>query len=257
MAAPMTAPSTDDRPFDLRPLGHPLWWLAVVVLFINDNLLKGGGVAPGWLTGKLSDFAFLIVAPVLLGCLLPARLRRRKELALGLVAGLYVATELSPAAAEAVVAAAARLGMHWRLWPDLTDLLALVVLPVSWRLLERPPPGRGPLRPLGVIVGLHLCLATTDIRALRFPFLVNRSSSKLEFRLTRVRTNVCLVDLKAFAATLSLGDLRAPEELTLDRGDVAALDQEAQPDQSSARTCLNSMTFISGGPCTALLVEVK
>jgi hypothetical protein len=249
--------SSPPRPsvLDLRPLGHPLWWLAVAVLFINDNLLKGGGVAPGWLTGKLSGFAFLVVAPVLLGCLLPVGLRRRKELALAAVAGLYVATELSAAAADGVVAVAAWLGMNWRLWPDLTDLLALAVLPLSWRLLARPVPGARPLRPIGVIVGLHLCLATTDIKEFQFPFFVNRSSGPVEMRLTRPQVNACTADLKALAATLSLGDLGAPEEFTLERGEVAALDREV-PEGGSARRCLAEFTSVQG-ECTTVLVEVK
>src|SRR5688572_9451729 len=180
---------SDGRVFDLRPLGHPLWWVAVVVLFVNDNLLKGRGLAPGWVTGKLSGFAFLIVAPVLLGCLLPVWLRRRKELALAAVAGLYLATELSRAAADAVVAAASTRGMTWGLWPDLTGLVALAVLPLSWRLLARPGSAPRPLRPLGVIAGLHLCLATSDVAAVQFPFLINRSASRLELRLTRLQTD--------------------------------------------------------------------
>jgi hypothetical protein len=50
-----------------------LWWAALALLIINDNLLKGHGVVPGWLTGKLSDFAFLVVAPVVFAALLPRR----------------------------------------------------------------------------------------------------------------------------------------------------------------------------------------
>jgi hypothetical protein len=247
-----------DRPFDLRPLAHPLWWLALVVLYVNDNLLKGRGIVPGWLTGKLSDFAFLIVAPVLLGCLLPVRLRRRKEVALALVAGLYVATELSATAAGAVVAAAAWLGMRWRLWPDLTDLMALVVLPLAWRLLDRPWPGARPLRPLGVIVGLHLCLATTDDSWQTHPFLVNRSSDEVTMRLTAVRMDLCRADhaaFAAFAAQINVGDLGAVDEFTLERGDVAALDQPPALGRTAARTCYDE-PFMSGEPCSAMLVEV-
>jgi hypothetical protein len=42
-----------------------IWWVALGVLLINDHVLKVVGVLPGWLTGKLSDVAGLIVAPVL------------------------------------------------------------------------------------------------------------------------------------------------------------------------------------------------
>ena len=254
----MTSSPTEPGVFDLRPLGQRLWWFAVAVLFVNDNMLKGRGVAPLWLTGKLSDFAFLIVAPVLLGCLLPVRLRRRKELALAAVAGIYVATELSPTAAEAVVRAARWLGLRWALWPDLSDLLALVVLPLSWRLLARPEPARRPLRPLGVIVGMHLCLATSNAHDPVFPFLVNRASDRVELRLTRIKDSAdCQRDFAALTAAIRPARLGRSEEFTLERGDVAALDQEPPSGASSARVCNGDGTISTGDDCTVVLVEVK
>ena len=49
-----------------RVLLHPLTLGALVVWALNDHVLKGWG--PGLLTGKLSDFAALVVCPaVLLG----------------------------------------------------------------------------------------------------------------------------------------------------------------------------------------------
>ncbi|NUQ77337.1 MAG: hypothetical protein HUU21_27695, partial [Polyangiaceae bacterium] len=47
-------------------LAHPLPIAAVVVLAVNDHLLKGAGILPGWVTGKLSDIAGLFFFPVLL-----------------------------------------------------------------------------------------------------------------------------------------------------------------------------------------------
>src|SRR4051812_3923935 len=47
-------------------LVHPAPLAAVLVLAVNDHLLKGSGLLPGWLTGKLSDFAGLFFFPVLL-----------------------------------------------------------------------------------------------------------------------------------------------------------------------------------------------
>ncbi len=40
--------------------------LAIVVLAVNDHVLKGSGLLPDWLTGKLSDFAGLLFFPLLL-----------------------------------------------------------------------------------------------------------------------------------------------------------------------------------------------
>ena len=130
------------RVFDLTPLGHPVWWVSLALLLINDHLLKGRGVVPGWLAGKLSDVAFLIVAPTLLAALLPRRVPGRRAFAVGAVVALYAAADLSRAVSDAVVAVAARVGLHWRLWPDTTDLLALAVLPLTVWLLRRYSPRR-------------------------------------------------------------------------------------------------------------------
>lgn len=45
----------------LRGLVHPVTVAALAVWLVNDHLLKGTG--PGWLTGKLSDVACLMVVP--------------------------------------------------------------------------------------------------------------------------------------------------------------------------------------------------
>jgi hypothetical protein len=101
--------------FDFSPLCHPLWWSALALLLVNDNLLKGSGIVPGWLTGKLSDFAFLVVAPVLCASLLPLRLPKRRVLAFAAVTAVFVTADLSTAVSDAIVALAARVGLRWRL----------------------------------------------------------------------------------------------------------------------------------------------
>src|SRR5262249_269111 len=45
---------------------HPAPLAAVALLAVNDHLLKGSGLLPGWLTGKLSDFAGMFFFPILL-----------------------------------------------------------------------------------------------------------------------------------------------------------------------------------------------
>lgn len=45
---------------------HPVVWLAVGILVVNDHWLKGSGLAPGWLTGKLSDAAGMVFFPLVL-----------------------------------------------------------------------------------------------------------------------------------------------------------------------------------------------
>ncbi len=49
-------------------LSHPVVVGAALLIVVNDFALRG--VAPGWLTGKLSDVGWLVVVPVLLAALL-------------------------------------------------------------------------------------------------------------------------------------------------------------------------------------------
>lgn len=130
------APTTRTSPTDA--LRSPVFFLALAVLVVNDHALKGAGVLPGWLTGKLSDFAWLVVAPVALATLLGVRRRLTAALVVGGISALFVATELSQALADEVAALATALGQPTRLWADPTDLLALSVLPLTWHLLRGP-----------------------------------------------------------------------------------------------------------------------
>jgi hypothetical protein len=94
---------------------HPLWWCALVALAANDHVLKGSGLLPGAVTGKLSDVAGVIVAPALLAALLGAGERMRRWLASGLVAGALCAIKLSPDIARAVDSAFCTLGWSSRI----------------------------------------------------------------------------------------------------------------------------------------------
>lgn len=157
------APSltTESRRHVLR---SPTFLVALVVLVVNDQWLKGVGVLPGWLTGKLSDFAGLIVAPLLLVVLMHARSRLEELACFAAVSLGFAALELSPQLARAVEQLTRVLHLDWRLWPDPTDLLALVVLPLAWRVLHahrvtvRPSPRME--KSLG-IAAMLACLATS------------------------------------------------------------------------------------------------
>lgn len=87
----------------------PVVLAAVALLLVNDHLLKGAW--PGWLTGKLSDFAGLVFFPLLLQALweVAASAAGRSSLASGRVLALSImftlsafsAIQVSPAASEA------------------------------------------------------------------------------------------------------------------------------------------------------------
>ncbi len=154
-----------------RALVTPIWLAALVVLVVNDHLLKGSGLLPGVLTGKLSDFAGLIVAPVLLATLIRARSRSALlacHVAVGLV---FAGIQLSIPFADLWSAAMGLLGHPWTITSDPTDLIALPMLVVSWRTLvpelgkDSAWSGSG-LRQLAVgmasLVGLWATVATSD-----------------------------------------------------------------------------------------------
>lgn len=136
------------------PIGealHPIALAAAVVLVVNDWLLKPSP-APVWLTGKLSDLAGLVLAPVALtaavGLVLwvAARLgsrvdpwltRRRLAIAIAATAAVFAAVKLSPAVAARVGAIWGHVARGAHLVADPTDLLALPALAVAWWIGER------------------------------------------------------------------------------------------------------------------------
>jgi len=117
-----------------RALLHPVWLGALLLLVVNDHVLKGAGVLPAAVTGKLSDVAGLIVAPVLLAALIRARGRRSLGASFAAVAVVFAAINLVPSAARACEQLTAALGFGWRVSCDPSDLLALPALLLAWRL---------------------------------------------------------------------------------------------------------------------------
>lgn len=157
----------------IRPglaLLSPAWLVALAVLLANDHWLKYADIAPGWLTGKLSDLAGMIVAPVLLAVLLRVR-GRGGLLACHVAVGVvFAAIKLSPACADGWSWAMGLLGYPWTIVVDPTDLLALPFLLLSWRsLLPHMDPESSPLVPLRrsavaglTALGLWSSVATTE-----------------------------------------------------------------------------------------------
>jgi hypothetical protein len=148
-----------------RALMHPLWLGALALLVINDHLLKGSGHLPGWLTGKLSDFAGLVVAPALLAALLRLSSRRGLFAAHVATGGVFAAIKIFPDAARAFEALTALTPFPWSITVDPTDLLALPALAVAWRVLvpamARPLPERPVAYRIAAIGGSLACAATS------------------------------------------------------------------------------------------------
>ncbi|WP_437968406.1 hypothetical protein WMF04_03550 [Sorangium sp. So ce260] len=149
-----------------RSLLHPLWIGALALLVLNDHALKGSGLLPGWLTGKLSDFAGLLVAPVVLASLLRVTSRRGFLGAHVATGAVFSAIKLAPDAARAVEGLMALTPIPWSITVDPTDLVALPLLLVSYRVLgeaaRQPEPTRRPIgRRLALMAGSLACVATS------------------------------------------------------------------------------------------------
>jgi hypothetical protein len=127
------------------PLGeflHPVPLAALAILIVNDHLLKGRG--PGWLTGKLSDFAGVLFFPLLLtalgdviacavgrltGAQIDYSLRRWKLLAaMGVTTAIMLGLELSASFGREFTWALGRLGVPSATTRDPWDLVALAML---------------------------------------------------------------------------------------------------------------------------------
>lgn len=170
------SPRTRRDAAPLRPreaLLHPLFWAALALLLVNDHVLKGADVLHPLFTGKLSDFAGLVVAPMVLAVLARAQ-TMRSVWACHIAVGLgFAAINLSGDAARAVEALTAILGIGWRVWVDPTDLVALPALGLSVHVLggaARRVSGRGgawrrATIALGLAAGVCATTATSIARA--------------------------------------------------------------------------------------------
>lgn len=104
----------------------PVWVACLLLLVVNDHVLKH--LYPGALTGKLSDFAGLFIAPALLALLLGVR-SKRGLIACGVAVGaVFSAINLSATAALLWDGAMSTLLLPFHTTVDPTDLLALPAL---------------------------------------------------------------------------------------------------------------------------------
>ncbi len=146
-------------------LCHPATLAAVIVLLVNDHLLKA--LWPGFLTGKLSDVAGLVVAPPLVALLF----LRRADLAATLLTGaLFTLVKTTQTGAELASQVWTLVAGPSRVLADPTDLLALPALALAWWIRSAPTP---PTR-LRVLAGVPLAvLAVTATGAVTYSAAVS------------------------------------------------------------------------------------
>ncbi|HZO13139.1 MAG TPA: hypothetical protein VFB62_07765 [Polyangiaceae bacterium] len=139
-----------------------MWLGALGLLVLNDHALKGAGLLPGWLTGKLSDVAGMLVAPVILAVIVQVSSKRGWTLAHIAIGAVFAAIKLVPEAARAFETLTALTPFPWVIVVDPTDLLALPALLVSYRFLGRARETQGRyLESALATAGAIACMATS------------------------------------------------------------------------------------------------
>lgn len=168
-APPPDEPGPGGRPESLSRalawLVHPVTVAAVVLLVLNDHLLKAA--CPGWFTGKLSDVAGLMMAPPLVALLLAVVRPRFGPDRTAVASVVVVGVGFAVVKAFPVAAAAASSGWSVLRGPsivlaDRTDLLALPVLLITWSV-ARSARVRLELRPWLRLVGVVVVLPVAGL----------------------------------------------------------------------------------------------
>jgi len=110
----------------------PLFILSVILMVLNDHIFKGSGILPTFLTGKLSDIGFLFFSPILIAFLCRIKTKRGMLLSYSVLGLAFTGINVSPWISDQVVNIVGLVGIDWMLWPDITDLSTLSVLPFSY-----------------------------------------------------------------------------------------------------------------------------
>ncbi|MBW6437428.1 hypothetical protein KZ829_27215 [Actinoplanes hulinensis] len=152
----------DSRGRSLAWLGHPVSMAALVLLAVNDHVWKAAH--PGWVTGKLSDVAGMVVAPPLLaavaGLIAPRAGFRWVAPGAILTVGVGFAMVKTMGYAAALASGAWSLVTPSLVRVDPSDLLALPFLGVAWWVARREPRSAPQwLKALRLAVFLPLALA--------------------------------------------------------------------------------------------------
>jgi len=124
-------------------LSHPTAILAIVLLLINDWILRV--YWPSWWTGKIGDFAWLFFFPLLLAAILSIFLPSRTEnqekaikvLAFVLTGLIFTLPNTIPSINTLLnQLLESILGLSTDIRTDPTDLIALISLPLAWKVWD-------------------------------------------------------------------------------------------------------------------------
>jgi hypothetical protein len=198
---------------------HPLPLAAILVTAANDQLLKGSGLLPAWLTGKLSDFAGLFFFPLVVAAVLRAKTAAARTIVVVATGALFAAFKLSPRACAWIAPIAG-------VTPDATDLIALPMLAVAWWWMARLRPSprwNGPAWTRTVVLG-GAALTSAATSPVRGPYTYRPLPMWSAVGVTRQAVACANVDLwvsksgrEGVGLTIAFDPRGAPCELRLDR----------------------------------------
>lgn len=186
-----------------RPL-HDLWWWAALVLWaLNDHWLKGSGLLPGAVTGKLSDGCGLWVLPAGLSALAIrwGATHPLARLSPYLLVGIYFAgLQLWPPLIEASHHVLSALGIPSRITADPSDLWALALLPLAWLRYDQSSLLR-PIPRLRLAIPSYAFLLLTTVATSRVDqpggvqrtgrlFLYNNTAQEQQVTIRQIRDDV-------------------------------------------------------------------
>ncbi len=153
-------------------LTHPLSLIAILLLLFNDHWLRYAH--PSWLTGKLGDFTWLVFAPfitaLLFAWLIPQRLKHHTKivgwLSIGFIGVWFATAKTIPFVHELTTETLYWLvGWRGQLRLDVTDLLTLPALIISWYVWQQAGDSKVSLKPLAYVafgLGILGTLASDD-----------------------------------------------------------------------------------------------
>ncbi|MBN1966549.1 MAG: hypothetical protein JW910_17995 [Anaerolineae bacterium] len=155
----------------IHSVAHPVTLGAVLLLLLNDHWLRYQ--SPSWLTGKLSDAAWLALAPLIAATafawLVPRRVERQTQIVGGLAfgfIGLWFALGKTVPFVHALMTnvLSGLVGWEVTLRLDATDLITLSALLIGWwvwRQADDAPSLRRPFVTVVYALGLFGTLATS------------------------------------------------------------------------------------------------
>jgi hypothetical protein len=243
-------------------LRHPAFAAALLLLLVNDHLLKGSGVLPGLVTGKLSDFAGLVVAPLVLAGIFEAlhlaRGRRALVLSSTAVGAWFIAVNLSPAFSAHWDRGMGLFGVPWHLTPDPTDLVALVAVPLPFALLRGARPA--PMPRAALAAGAIACLATGGPSFYETQaYLLNTTEEELEVRVRPLEASVdCAVIDGRMAEALAPAAFGPATTYAVGPGEILPLDEGQPPGRFDDGFEVDEAEAVDAplDPCRVVLVDI-